>query len=101
MVPIATIGCGKTTIALALVKLFGWGHFQNDNVKAKKGRGKKDEQPVPTPSPSEESEEPQLDDEDDKPVTPVAKRAASRKGTERSAKGQVSYKEEDNEMDWA
>jgi tRNA ligase len=39
MVPIATIGCGKTTIALALVKLFGWGHFQNDNVKAKKGRG--------------------------------------------------------------
>jgi tRNA ligase len=39
MVPIATIGCGKTTVALALVKLFGWGHFQNDNVKAKKGRG--------------------------------------------------------------
>jgi tRNA ligase len=39
LVPIATIGCGKTTIALALVKLFGWGHFQNDNVKAKKGRG--------------------------------------------------------------
>jgi tRNA ligase len=26
-------------LALALVKLFGWGHFQNDNVKAKKGRG--------------------------------------------------------------
>lgn len=39
LVPIATIGCGKTTIALALVKLFGWGHFQNDNVKTKKGRG--------------------------------------------------------------
>ncbi|KAH7085774.1 RNA ligase-domain-containing protein [Paraphoma chrysanthemicola] len=39
MVPIATIGCGKTTLALALVKLFGWGHYQNDNVKAKKGRG--------------------------------------------------------------
>lgn len=39
LVPIATIGCGKTTVALALVKLFGWGHFQNDNVKAKKGRG--------------------------------------------------------------
>ena len=38
LVPIATIGCGKTTLALALVKLFGWGHFQNDNVKAKKGR---------------------------------------------------------------
>lgn len=39
LVPIATIGCGKTTVALALVKLFGWGHYQNDNVKAKKGRG--------------------------------------------------------------
>lgn len=39
LVPIATIGCGKTTVALALVKLFGWGHFQNDNVKGKKGRG--------------------------------------------------------------
>lgn len=39
LVPIATIGCGKTTLALALVKLFGWGHSQNDNVKAKKGRG--------------------------------------------------------------
>ncbi|KAF2131287.1 tRNA ligase-like protein [Dothidotthia symphoricarpi CBS 119687] len=39
LVPIATIGCGKTTLALALVKLFGWGHFQNDNVTAKKGRG--------------------------------------------------------------
>jgi tRNA ligase len=39
LVPVATIGCGKTTLALALVKLFGWGHYQNDNVKAKKGRG--------------------------------------------------------------
>jgi tRNA ligase len=39
LVPIATIGCGKTTLALALMKLFGWGHFQNDNVKTKKGRG--------------------------------------------------------------
>lgn len=38
LVPIATIGCGKTTLALALVKLFGWGHFQNDNVPGKKGR---------------------------------------------------------------
>jgi tRNA ligase len=38
LVPIATIGCGKTTLALALVKLFGWGHFQNDNVTVKKGR---------------------------------------------------------------
>jgi tRNA ligase len=39
LVPVATIGCGKTTLGLALVKLFGWGHYQNDNVKAKKGRG--------------------------------------------------------------
>jgi tRNA ligase len=39
LVPVATIGCGKTTLALALVRLFGWGHYQNDNVKAKKGRG--------------------------------------------------------------
>jgi tRNA ligase len=38
LVPIATIGCGKTTLGLALVKLFGWGHYQNDNVKVKKGR---------------------------------------------------------------
>ena len=36
LVPIATIGCGKTTIANALVKLFAFGHFQNDNVE---GRG--------------------------------------------------------------
>jgi tRNA ligase len=35
--PIATIGCGKTTIALALSHLFGWGHIQNDNI-AGKGR---------------------------------------------------------------
>ncbi|KFA75033.1 hypothetical protein S40288_06590 [Stachybotrys chartarum IBT 40288] len=33
--PIATIGCGKTTIALALVHLFGWGHVQNDNITGK------------------------------------------------------------------
>ncbi|KAJ4372873.1 tRNA ligase [Neocucurbitaria cava] len=39
LVPIATIGCGKTTLGLALVKLFGWGHFQNDNVPGKKNRG--------------------------------------------------------------
>lgn len=39
LVPIATIGCGKTTIALALTKLFGWAHVQNDNITAKKGRG--------------------------------------------------------------
>lgn len=35
LVPIATIGCGKTTIALALTELFGWGHIQNDNISGK------------------------------------------------------------------
>lgn len=39
LVPIATIGCGKTTIAVALTKLFGWAHVQNDNITGKKGRG--------------------------------------------------------------
>lgn len=33
--PVATIGCGKTTIALALTELFGWGHVQNDNISGK------------------------------------------------------------------
>lgn len=32
LVPIATLGCGKTTVGLALVKLFGWGIVQNDNI---------------------------------------------------------------------
>ncbi|KAK4183113.1 putative tRNA ligase [Podospora australis] len=32
LVPIATIGCGKTTLGLALGNLFGWGHIQNDNI---------------------------------------------------------------------
>lgn len=35
LVPVATIGCGKTTVALALAKLFGWGHIQNDNITQK------------------------------------------------------------------
>lgn len=35
LVPVATIGCGKTTIALALGKLFDWGHVQNDNITGK------------------------------------------------------------------
>lgn len=35
LVPVATIGCGKTTISLALTKLFGWGHIQNDNITGK------------------------------------------------------------------
>ncbi|KYK55921.1 tRNA ligase [Drechmeria coniospora] len=33
--PVATIGCGKTTIALALTRLFGWGHVQNDDISGK------------------------------------------------------------------
>ncbi|KAL2200727.1 fungal tRNA ligase phosphodiesterase domain-containing protein [Corynascus similis CBS 632.67] len=36
LVPIATIGCGKTTIGLALTNLFGWGHIQNDNITGTK-----------------------------------------------------------------
>ncbi|KAK4635845.1 tRNA ligase 1 [Fulvia fulva] len=38
LVPVATIGCGKTTVALALCKLFGWGHIQNDNITVKRGK---------------------------------------------------------------
>ena len=36
LAPVATIGCGKTTVAVALTKLFKWGHIQNDNIQ---GRG--------------------------------------------------------------
>jgi tRNA ligase len=35
LVPVATIGCGKTTIAVALSHLFNWGHVQNDNIQGK------------------------------------------------------------------
>ncbi|KAJ2654692.1 trna ligase [Coemansia sp. RSA 1200] len=38
IVPIASIGCGKTTVSLVLSKLFGFGHIQNDNITAKNGR---------------------------------------------------------------
>ncbi|KAF3909787.1 hypothetical protein ABW21_db0200360 [Orbilia brochopaga] len=38
LVPIATLGCGKTTVALGLVKLFDCGHVQNDNITVKKGK---------------------------------------------------------------
>jgi tRNA ligase len=38
LVPIATLGCGKTTIASALVKLFDFGHIQNDNIEGKTNR---------------------------------------------------------------
>lgn len=40
LVPVASIGCGKTTIAVALTKLFDWGHVQNDNIMGKSGRPK-------------------------------------------------------------
>lgn len=38
LVPVATLGCGKTTVALALCELFGWGHVQNDNITVRKGK---------------------------------------------------------------
>jgi tRNA ligase len=41
LVPVATIGCGKTTVARALVKLFNFGHVQNDDIEGQKGRPKK------------------------------------------------------------
>ncbi|KAK2737178.1 hypothetical protein FQN57_000435 [Myotisia sp. PD_48] len=41
LVPIASIGCGKTTVALALVKLFGWSHVQNDNIEGRNNRPKR------------------------------------------------------------
>ncbi|KAK2755900.1 hypothetical protein FQN54_005696 [Arachnomyces sp. PD_36] len=41
LVPVASIGCGKTTVAHALVKLFGWGHIQNDNIEGQKNRPKR------------------------------------------------------------
>ena len=40
LVPVASIGCGKTTVATALTKLFGWGHVQNDNITSKSNRPK-------------------------------------------------------------
>lgn len=41
LVPIATIGCGKTTLGIALCKLFGWEQYQNDNVQGKGNRPKR------------------------------------------------------------
>ncbi|KAI1260584.1 tRNA ligase [Xylariaceae sp. FL1019] len=35
LVPISTIGCGKTTIGVALTHLFDWGIVQNDNIQGK------------------------------------------------------------------
>lgn len=31
IIPVATIGCGKTTVSVALSKLFGWGHVSSDD----------------------------------------------------------------------
>ena len=41
LVPIASIGCGKTTVARALVRLFEYGHVQNDDIEGQKGRPQK------------------------------------------------------------
>lgn len=38
LVPIATIGCGKTTLASALSLLFGFKHIQNDDIPGKKAK---------------------------------------------------------------
>ncbi|PRT54107.1 tRNA ligase [Wickerhamiella sorbophila] len=38
LIPVATIGCGKTTVALTLASLYGWGHVQNDDVSSKSGK---------------------------------------------------------------
>lgn len=40
LLPVASIGCGKTTVAIALTKLYGWGHVQNDNITGKQNRPK-------------------------------------------------------------
>lgn len=40
LLPVASIGCGKTTLAIALSKLFYWGHVQNDNITGKANRPK-------------------------------------------------------------
>lgn len=41
LVPVASLGCGKTTVAIALTKLFQWGHVQNDNIAQMKNKKKK------------------------------------------------------------
>ncbi|KAA8652163.1 hypothetical protein EYZ11_000502 [Aspergillus tanneri] len=41
LAPIASLGCGKTTVALALTNFFGWGHVQNDNIAKQKNKPKK------------------------------------------------------------
>ncbi|EPX70677.1 tRNA ligase Trl1 [Schizosaccharomyces octosporus yFS286] len=41
LVPIATIGCGKTTVAKILERLFNWPVVQNDNIPSGKGGPKR------------------------------------------------------------
>ncbi|KAK7203015.1 RNA ligase-domain-containing protein [Myxozyma melibiosi] len=41
LVTVATLGCGKTTLALALSRLFDWGPVQNDNISKSKGGAKR------------------------------------------------------------
>ncbi|KAG0019868.1 hypothetical protein BGZ80_005155 [Entomortierella chlamydospora] len=42
LIPIATIGCGKTTVSVALSKLFGWKHVSSDDFHHfKKSSGQK------------------------------------------------------------
>ncbi|CAG8595777.1 9769_t:CDS:2 [Funneliformis mosseae] len=36
LVPVGTIGCGKTVLSVALAKLFSFVHIQNDNIVVKK-----------------------------------------------------------------
>ncbi|KAL8280576.1 hypothetical protein RQP46_006899 [Phenoliferia psychrophenolica] len=36
LVPVAVQGCGKTSLALSLSRLFGWGHTQSDDFLQKK-----------------------------------------------------------------
>ena len=41
LVPVASIGCGKTTVARALVRLFDFGHVQNDDIQGPKNRARR------------------------------------------------------------
>ena len=41
VVTIASLGCGKTTVALGLAHLFGWAHVQNDNIPKQKNKPRK------------------------------------------------------------
>lgn len=41
IVPIAVPGCGKTTVAVALSKLFGFIHIQSDDIQGKKSLSEK------------------------------------------------------------